>query len=614
MDQKVFGIDLGATYSAIGHMNSTGVDIITDGRGSLFIPSTVGFTNREVVTGMTAVHHSHQNSKGTIYDSKMMFGRSFTNPRITAMRKQWGFDTKKGPNNEILIELPGRVNPVRPHEVSGEILKSLAKMGEGRTGQKVKNVVISIPANFNNEQREETMKAARYAGLNVLNLVHEPTAAAVAYGYTCRATTPKKVVIFDFGGGTLDVSLMEIKGMDFTVKAVEGDVNLGGRDFDRLLVDEFIRRNCLEKWRDNPRVMQMIRLQAQEAKEYLSQMYETEMITIVSDHDVTMKITRREFEKMMRPLLDRILAPVERVLRAGNVEKEMIDDVIIVGGSTNIPAVRKILKDFFRKEPYSGVDPWTAVAMGTTILAAKFQNQETIREIRDLRYHDICPLSLGISTLGDVMSPIISRNSQLPAKKTSSFRTVKNWQTGIHFDVFEGESPLASNNTKLGSFTLSNIPRAEAGEIPVIVTFEVDENGILKVSAETSQGNVKQEIVITKDTGSYSPKEVEDKVSAAERDREKDLEKSQKQANQESLKYLYENVVSYLKDKEYDGRQALGEDEFDDFIDEVESLLKDVESRAGPGVCEREKEAFRNRLKPFIDRTGHIPYCIRQRE
>ncbi|KAH0786449.1 78 kDa glucose-regulated protein [Histomonas meleagridis] len=543
-----------------------------------------------------------------------MIGRKFSDPSISAKKAGWPFKISPGENDDIEINIPFYPNKLKPEEVSGEILKYLINVGNSylRQDQRTNHVVISVPARFNNAQREATLRAAEYAGLNVLRLVNEPTAAAIAFVLNSeRFNTKRLILIFDFGGGTLDVSLVEAQNLTFTVKAVDGDINLGGRDIDQNIMDYVLKQTHKEHLKNNPKMMSRLRRGCEEAKIELSNNQETE-IFIEGSEDIEYTLTRNEFNDINRSLFDRLTKPITRVLDAVGKSKRAVDDIILVGGSSYIPKVREIVKNYFGKDPYRNIDPQDAIASGAAIIAQKFVGGNEFKDIVDLKFQDVCPLSLGVRIVGDEMSTVIKHDTVIPTYKTETYYTTLNWQTKIDFGVYEGERLDSNANTFLGNFSLSGIPRAEAREIPVNVTFHLNENGILEVTAEAGSGtnHTQNTIIITK-CSSYNPDEVNKAKTKGMQNQETDKRVVEKRKNTELLMCLFLNILSYISEYEADVTLHLGAYEVDRIKAEVNEKLKKVERLASPTAINEQKAIYREKFKSYIRNTGKTPRCLR---
>lgn len=472
-------------------------ELVADNFNRRDIPSMVNFSHRKgdliVSVDNTAKKRKNNNSTMTIYDTKLMLGKRFESDFIQKMKEKWLFAIIKGDSDEVLISLDGIERKYKPYEISGEILKHLVETANKMfpPEKKTNKVVITIPANFGDEQRSETMKAAEYVGLNVLTLINEPTAAGLAFGLQDQNTKPKYVFVFDFGGGTLDVSLLYIEKNEINVKATDGDMFLGGRYFDENTL-EFLKNELEleEAFCQNQKKMSRLLEMITDAKKELSTQISA---TIVPDDDNDFEeyeLTLEKFEEINSNLIDRIIEPVKRLLSNAKVDKSLIDLIILVGGSSNMKFVREKLTSFFGKEPYNGVNPREAVALGAGIVAAKsieYLNQSN--KIRKLQYHDISQFSIGTSNNDGTMAVLIPKNQPIPYTKTETFQTLLYRQESFTVDIYEGESKNVADNLKLAEFTVSGLPISE-NYIYFTITFSLDENGILSASAKLKDSDV----------------------------------------------------------------------------------------------------------------------------
>ncbi|XP_057436454.1 heat shock cognate 70 kDa protein 2-like [Lotus japonicus] len=552
------GIDLGTTYScvAVWQEQNDRAEIIHNEQGNRTTPSFVAFTDTQRLIGDAAKNQAATNPTNTVFDAKRLIGRKYSDSVIQEDVKLWPFKVIAGTDDKpmIVVKHKGEEKKLVPEEISSMVLSKMKEIAEAFLESSVKNAVVTVPAYFNDAQRKATKDAGTIAGLNVMRIINEPTAAALAYGLQKRANLvgERNVFIFDLGGGTFDVSLLTIKDDNFEVKATSGDTHLGGEDFDNRMVDHFVKefkRKNKEDLNGNPRALRRLRSACERAKRTLSFETETsiELEAIYQGIDFCSSITRARFEQLIIDLFSKCTEIVERCLNDAKMEKSSVQDVVLVGGSSRIPKVKQLLKDSFNgKDLCKSINPDEAVAYGAAVQAALLS--KGVKKVPNLMLLDVTPLSLGTSLEGDIMSVVIPRNTTIPVKKTNTYITVEDNQSSVFIDVYEGERTRASDNNMLGFFNLTGIPLAPRGH-PLYVCFAIDENGILTVSAEEKITGSKNEITITNDSERLSAIEIRRLIEEAENYRAEDMKFKKKVRAMNALDdYIYD-VKKLMKNK-----------------------------------------------------------------
>jgi len=607
----VIGIDLGTTYSCVGictGIDDSGkyqVDIIANNYRNRTTPSCVSFSKDEILIGKEAIDYSSIEPENTVFDVKRIIGRNFNDKMLQSDIKRWPFKVIEKNNGKpyIRVNYNDETKDYSPEEISSLILKEMQRIAKDYIGNEINDAVITVPAYFNNAQRKATKKAGEMAGLNVLRIVNEPTAAAIAYGFDIlKSKENTNILVIDIGGGTLDVSLLTIKDKNFEVKATSGDTHLGGEDFDNRLVDHFVNefKNKYEKdLTTNSRAMRRLEAKCEQMKCKLSTSEKAKLSIdyLYDDINFISNITRSKFEELNKDLFKKVIKPIENVINDSGISKSDIEEIVLVGGSSRIPKIQSLISEYFDgKKLYKNINPDEAVAHGATILSGFLSGMKSDK-IKDIKIQERAPFSLGIDTLGEIMNVFIKQNTPIPIEITKNLTTIKDNQTRMRFKIYEGERSIVKGNNFLGEFTLTEIPPKPRGKSNIKATIKIDENGILNVSAIDSSTGKYSAIKIDYDEKRLPQEEKEQIINDAEKYKEEDEIEVKRIESRYDLEWYASDLQNSLKDPNKKSKIELND--YNKLMKKVKSTIKWIDTHQNESQIEYEK--IKLELKNMVD-------------